>query len=145
MKKYILLLSAFAFLASASFSHAQTLWKNPTKQKPMTVRFGQSYTVTGTVRIQKIYGPNGTVFPSVLLPDRPLRVDTTGELKQPAIDENPMRMVVMHPTPKIASTLEKAEGKRVEVTFRLTMPAPVIFDGVDIYVEKLTFLPDKVK
>ena len=135
--KHILLI-----LILAGHAPAQTLWQNPTRLAPVDVTFGKTATATGTVRVQKIHGTNGPLFPHVLLPERPIQVRLTGEDLRgnpPVPPDEPMRIVVLIPADKrIAATLEKAEGKQVGLTYVLNSANPdVNIHTVNLFVKRV--------
>jgi hypothetical protein len=122
------------------------LWENSTTKAPVKVEFGPEYTMKGDIRIQKIYGHNGTVFPYVFLPEAPIEVrQDPSEPFQPELPEAPMRTVVASAgfdKKDVERTLEAAEGNHVEITFNLSVDAERVMEPVKLIVERINILGD---
>lgn len=123
---------------------ADAVWENSTTRQPVKVEFGPAYTMQGDVRVQKIYTSEETQFPHVFVPDAPMEVFNDGPYA-PALPEKPMRIVVLrtHKDDKAtAKRIEQAEGKHVEITFRLMSISDELLEPIGLLVEKIKILGD---
>jgi hypothetical protein len=125
---------------------AQALWENSTTNEPVRIEFGPEYTMTGDVRVQKVYTDDGTKFPHVFLPVSPLEVyqDPSAPF-QPEIPGAPMRLVQLSSSEtdkQKAILLEQAEGKHVEITYNLGVSVLGGLEPVELSVSRIKILGD---
>ncbi len=108
------------------------------------MEFGVEYTMVGDIRVQKIYGDDGTAFPSVFLPESPIEVShQPSDSFQPELPEAPMRIVVAeadHGKRQVANALQNAEGKHVELTFVLSVDVKSLMEPVKLVVRRIKII-----
>jgi len=119
------------------------VWENTTTNSPAEVTFGMEYTMRGDIRVQKIFTSNGKEFPSVFLPELPLKIYNDDPAFDLGMSDDPLRIIVLQTSDKkMAQKLEQAEGKYVEIAYRLTSINAELLAPVGLLVERVTILGD---